>query len=129
MHSNATAAGRRMLRKATGTYYTPAYIVRFIVHHTLHRLLKGKTPRQSALLRILDPSCGEGAFLLGAYRYLLDWHERWYSRHGSRILTTAERLRILRAHIFGVDIDQQALARARAAVRPTSWRRCTGPTT
>jgi hypothetical protein len=115
MHSNTTTAGR-MLRKATGVYYTPAYIVRFIVHHTLHRLLKGKTPQQIALLRILDPSCGEGAFLLGAYRYLLDWHQRWYLQHGSRILTTAERLRILRAHIFGVDIDRQALARARAAL-------------
>jgi hypothetical protein len=29
-------------------------------------------------LRILDPACGSGSFLLGAYQYLLDWHRDWY---------------------------------------------------
>jgi type II restriction/modification system DNA methylase subunit YeeA len=29
-------------------------------------------------LRICDPACGSGSFLLGAYQYLLDWHRDWY---------------------------------------------------
>ena len=30
--------------------------------------------KEAGKLRVLDPSCGEGAFILGAYQYLLDWH-------------------------------------------------------
>ncbi|MDE3092141.1 MAG: N-6 DNA methylase, partial [Chloroflexota bacterium] len=74
-------------------------------------------------LRILDPACGSGSFLLGAYQLLLDHHLNWYMAHRdekgmqNRIyesatgwrLTTAEKKRILLAHIFGVDIDRQAV--------------------
>ena len=66
------------VRKAGGLYYTPAYIVDYIVKHTVGQLLDGKTPKQAAKLRILDPACGSGSFLLGAYRYLLDWHRDRY---------------------------------------------------
>ena len=36
------------------------------------------TPAQASKLRILDPACGSGSFLLGAYEYLLRWHRDWY---------------------------------------------------
>jgi hypothetical protein len=36
------------------------------------------TPKQVSRLKILDPACGSGSFLLGAYQYLLDWHLKWY---------------------------------------------------
>ena len=36
------------------------------------------TPAQAAKLRILDPACGSGSFLIGAYQYLLDWHRDRY---------------------------------------------------
>jgi hypothetical protein len=73
-------------------------------------------------LRILDPACGSGSFLLGAYQFLLDWHleqyaeepERWKdvlveAPGGGWRLTTAERKRILLNNIYGVDIDPQAV--------------------
>lgn len=66
------------VRKAGGVYYTPEYIVAYIVKNTVGRLLEGKTPKEAAAIRILDPACGSGSFLLGAYRYLLDWHLGWY---------------------------------------------------
>jgi predicted type IV restriction endonuclease len=62
------------VRKAGGVYYTPTYIVDYIVQNTVGKLLEGKTPRDAAKLKILDPACGSGTFPLGAYQYLLDWH-------------------------------------------------------
>src|SRR5439155_8685055 len=41
------------VRKAGGVYYTPTYIVDYIVKETVGRLLHGKTPTQVAELRIL----------------------------------------------------------------------------
>ena len=69
------------VRKAGGVYYTPTYIVDYIVKHTVGKLCEGKTPRQIADLRILDPACGSGSFLLGAYQHLLDHHRDWYQSH------------------------------------------------
>jgi len=110
------------VKKAGGVYYTPTYIVDYIVEHTVGRLLDGLTAKQAASLRILDPACGSGSFLIGAYQYLLDWHLRAYAEHpekhrkelhqgraGEWQLTTAEKKRILLANIYGVDIDVQAV--------------------
>ena len=66
------------VKKAGGVYYTPQYIVEYIVKHTVGDLVKGKTPREVAKLRILDPACGSGSFLIGAYQFLLTWHRDWY---------------------------------------------------
>ena len=115
------------VRKAGGVYYTPTYIVDYIVKNTVGKLLEGKTPKTAEKLRILDPACGSGSFLIGAYQYLLDWHRDIYIEDGAekhakgknpklyqRIrnewrLTTAERKRILLNNIYGVDIDPQAV--------------------
>ena len=66
------------VRKAGGVYYTPTYIVEYIVKNTVGKLCEGKSPKQISSLRILDPACGSGSFLLGAYQYLLDYHRDWY---------------------------------------------------
>jgi len=115
------------VRKAGGVYYTPIYIVDYIVQNTIGKLLKAKSPNQATSLKIVDPACGSGSFLLGAYRFLLSWHLKWYSEHepkkwmkckipvifqsqgGNLKLTTAEKKRILLNNIHGIDIDQQAV--------------------
>ncbi|MFZ2146016.1 MAG: TaqI-like C-terminal specificity domain-containing protein [Sedimentisphaerales bacterium] len=66
------------VKKAGGVYYTPAYIVDYIVKNTVGKLCEGKTPKQIEKLKILDPACGSGSFLLGAYTYLLNYHRDWY---------------------------------------------------
>jgi len=68
------------VRKAGGVYYTPQYIVDYIVKNTVGKLLENKTPREVSELRILDPACGSGSFLLGAYRHLMDWHLDYYQK-------------------------------------------------
>jgi Eco57I restriction-modification methylase/restriction endonuclease TaqI-like protein len=108
-------------RKAGGVFYTPQYIVDFLVHNTVGKLLDGKTPKEAADLKIVDPACGAGVFLLGAYQHLLDWHLAWYSMHcprnaalradsrGHFRLALQERIRILLDNVFGVDVDGQAV--------------------
>jgi len=120
------------VKKAGGVYYTPTYIVDYIVRNTVGKLVEGKTPAQVAKLTILDPACGSGSFLIGAYQFLLDWHLKYYTEHDRAKwakgksatiyqfrkdavqgeiwrLTTAEKKRILLANIYGVDIDTQAV--------------------
>jgi hypothetical protein len=74
------------VRKAGGVYYTPPYIVEYIVKNTVGKLLQGNTPAKAAQLRILDPACGSGSFLIGAYQFLLDWHMDWYKANLAPIL-------------------------------------------
>jgi len=66
------------VRKAGGVYYTLQYIVDYIVKNTVGKLVEDKTVKEVADLRILDPACGSGSFLLGAYQYLMDWHLKQY---------------------------------------------------
>jgi len=120
------------VKKAGGVYYTPTYIVRYIVENTVGKLVEGKSPAQVSKLTVLDPACGSGSFLLGAYQFLLDWHLKYYTENdrakwakgknatiyqfrkdadggGLWRLTTAAKKRILLANIYGVDIDTQAV--------------------
>jgi hypothetical protein len=129
------------VRKAGGVYYTPTYIVDYIVENTVGKLVEGKTPQEvggltatfkesktAKPLSVLDPACGSGSFLIVAYQYLLDWYLKQYTEAanpqdharganpriyqaptGDWRLTTTERKRILLAHIYGVDIDYQAV--------------------
>lgn len=136
---NARIVEKPEVRKAGGVYYTPAYIVDYIVRNTVGKLLEGKTPKEAAKIRILDPACGSGSFLIGAYQFLLDWYLEQYTAGDpaalaqqkkapirpaivkltdvtpeERIipgwaLTIAERKRILLDHLHGVDLDSQAV--------------------
>ncbi|MDR1964259.1 MAG: N-6 DNA methylase, partial [Planctomycetaceae bacterium] len=54
------------IRKAGGVYYTPVYIVDYIVDNTVGAFLKTQTPQTVKKLRILDPACGSGSFLIVA---------------------------------------------------------------
>ncbi|MCU0393563.1 MAG: N-6 DNA methylase, partial [Thermoflexibacter sp.] len=114
------------VRKAGGVYYTPQYIVDYIVNETLGKLIEGKTPEEISTIKVLDPSCGSGSFLIGAYQALLDYHLAYYKTQFDNPsplgknkaidvltpdgkLSTSEKKRILLNNIFGVDIDSQAV--------------------
>ena len=72
------------VRKAGGVYYTPEYIVDYIVENTVGEKIKGKTPKEIANIKIVDPACGSGSFLIGAYKYLLNYHREYYSKQGKK---------------------------------------------
>ncbi len=84
-NGNAAVEEKPEVRKAGGVYYTPTYIVRYIVENTVGKLLEGKRPGPRggvSRLKIVDPACGSGSFLIGAYEYLLDWHRDGYVADG-----------------------------------------------
>lgn len=114
------------VKKAGGVYYTPQYIVCYIVENTLGVKIKGQSPDAVAKLKVVDPACGSGSFLVEAYQQLLNYHLDYYSSEkvrkqalkNSRIyetgknvykLTIEEKQRILLNNIYGVDIDGQAV--------------------
>ena len=110
------------VRKAGGVYYTPQYVVEYIVQNTLGKLIEGKSPKEISKIRIVDPACGSGSFLIGAYQFLLDHHKNFYSENGKPSkgkkenpltpegnLTTSEKKRILLNNIYGVDLDFNAV--------------------
>lgn len=110
------------VRKAGGVYYTPQYIVDYIVKNTIGKRIENKTPKEVSKLKIADPACGSGSFLIGAYQFLLSWHKDFYTQNGKQSkgnkdnpltptgeLTTAEKKRILLNNIYGVDLDSNAV--------------------
>jgi len=111
-------------RKSGGVYYTPTPIVDYIIEETLGPLLKGKDPAKLKKegFAVVDPASGSGSFLIAAYQYLLDWFRDHYAdgaklaktyleagHDGQVRVRTFERKRILLDHVFGVDIDPQAV--------------------
>ena len=109
------------VRKAGGVFYTPEYIVRYIVENTVGKLIAGKSPDQIAEMRFADISCGSGSFLLGVFDFLLTYHGQYYnenprrarkgdciSRDGVLFLSLGKKREILLNNIYGVDLDNQA---------------------
>ncbi|MDR3200154.1 MAG: N-6 DNA methylase, partial [Spirochaetales bacterium] len=110
------------VKKAGGVYYTPQYIVDYIVGHTVGAHLQDKIPAAIKKFHVVDPACGSGSFLINAYQHLLDWYFTEYLKEPEKYkkqlvktgvtdwkLSIQERKRILIDHIFGVDIDTQAV--------------------
>lgn len=97
-------------RKEQGIYYTPTYIVEYIVENTIGELLKeGADPKK---IRILDPACGSGSFLIKAFDRL--YAERTKNKKVKQATLDAEdwfsqKVDILKNNIFGVDLDPKAV--------------------
>ena len=110
----AQLKGGRTHRKEQGIYYTPTYIVDYIVRNTLGELLKDKNVDASKL-RVLDPACGSGSFLIKSYDYFSNYYDK---QLGKEKQTTLERAReglftrkskIMKNNIYGVDLDAKAV--------------------
>jgi hypothetical protein len=123
------------VKKAGGVVYTPESVVRYIIDKTLTPALTERNlgtvtgrlgGKRAHPLRVLDPACGSGSFLIAVYQGFLDWYLAEYLKEpdtyvkgrspairptgpGNWQLTTSERKRILLEHIYGVDIDAQAV--------------------
>jgi type I restriction-modification system DNA methylase subunit len=123
--SGAEVEEKPGVRKAGGVYYTPEYIVRFIVEQSVGVAIKGKSPRELRKMRFADIACGSGSFLLGIYDLLLRHCTAFYNLKENRVaaarsgcikkddggfhLSLLQRREILLSNIFGVDVDSQAV--------------------
>ena len=99
-------------RKEQGIYYTPTYVVEYIVKNTLGELLKNKKNNAEGI-RVLDPACGSGSFLIKAFDVLNDYYRKNDKNYSQTQLDSTGRftrkVKILQNNIFGVDLDKQAV--------------------
>ncbi len=105
-------------RKAQGIYYTPKFVVRYIVENTLGPALRGKPLSEARKIRILDPACGSGSFLVEALGHLeKHWREqKWTSQpkvgqegQQADFFDYVTKVQFLTQNIDGVDLDAQAV--------------------
>ena len=122
------------VRHAGGVYYTPRFVVDTIIRRVVAPKVEGKTPSEVCDVKILDPACGSGSFLIAAYQYLVDYCCRYVADHpesaevpasprarsrtrkiaakngeGRWLLTPDFKAELLTSCIHGVDIDAQAV--------------------
>lgn len=98
LHSRKTAGGASVGKKR-GAYYTPLPVVNFMID----RMDEVKPLRPG--MRVLDPACGSGAFLVQCYRKLIE--DRLRSAPAQK-LRPPELRDLLVRHVFGIDVDAEA---------------------
>lgn len=119
-------------QKTKGAVYTPDYVVRAICEKTIGPLAFKKTPSEIKSLKILDPSCGSGSFLLGVFDFLSEQlvdryssgklkeaEKKWFwsnPRTGKSQLRIFAKRELINSCIHGVDIDAQATEVARLSL-------------
>ncbi len=102
-------AKSRKKRKEQGIFYTPHFIVDYIVKNTVgQKLNEVKSIHELKQIKILDPACGSGSFLT---RTLKAVNEKYidFSNPGGQ----ATKSEILLSNIYGVDLDSKAVELAK----------------
>jgi type I restriction-modification system DNA methylase subunit len=86
-----------------GAFYTPHTLAEFV----LNEVLPYPTAAQQAYdVRVLDPTCGSGIFLVESLNRLLD---RWEHAHPDRSLAFADVQQLVLDNIFGIEIEEEAI--------------------
>lgn len=137
--TNDLAAIGQSRRKKDGIFYTPDYIVRYIVENSLGIYLReheqkfkdefglkddiqdktyAKREKQAYQkyqdflqnIKVVDPACGSGAFLVYVFDYLMAENQRVGDILGNTIFSTDEYVKdILRNNIYGVDLNEESV--------------------
>lgn len=90
-----------------GAYYTPLFLVDYIIEKTVAEHLKDTS---DSSCKILDPACGSGIFLVESLRRIIDH----YIAHASKDDLVGERYQnklkeLARENIYGIDSDESAV--------------------
>lgn len=132
--NNVEAEPKPEVRHAGGVYYTPRFVVNTIIRRVVGPKIKEKSPLEVLNIKILDPACGSGSFLIATLQFLFDHCVRYISEHpeaaeipasprarekkvkisfkddeGNWHLSPKFRSQLLASCIYGVDIDAQAV--------------------
>lgn len=127
-------------RHETGSYYTPKQVVAFMGREALKAYLRSACPHEAAgtlaafvddrhpdglrdpealldalhWVRVCDPACGSGAYLVGMLHELLELRACLFAHRGVDAVTTYHRkLEIIQNNLYGVDKDRFAVNIAR----------------
>ncbi|MFJ1261970.1 class I SAM-dependent DNA methyltransferase [Capnocytophaga canis] len=103
IYENFLAETDATLKENSGTYYTPPSLVEFI----LNEKLPVNNNETQYNVKILDPSCGSGIFLVESFKRLV---KRYEKAHNLKNLSDFNILvQILKKNIFGIEIHPQAI--------------------
>lgn len=106
-------------RKITGSYYTPDFVVQFLVKETLGTIIKGKSSKEILDIKVCDPSMGSGHFLSAALDFLAKkYNDSLVSETNDDISLPSAVIKrdILHNCIFGVDINPRAVKLAKMSL-------------
>jgi len=108
----ASLSENNVHKKEQGVFYTPTFVVNYIVNNTLGKLMEeGKINVEE--LKIVDISCGSGSFLIKAFdildeRYVEEaMHQTKFDLKDDTLFK--RKVMVLKNNIFGVDLDKQAV--------------------
>ncbi|MBU4086771.1 MAG: N-6 DNA methylase, partial [Nanoarchaeota archaeon] len=109
-------------RKQSGIYYTPEFLVNYLVKSTLGELLKKcKVSKDALKIRVLDPACGSGTFLVRAFEEFKAWFMQREKEGKEKELLQSQLdfnsetgisnflSRVLENCIYGIDLDPRAV--------------------
>lgn len=111
-------------RKQGGIYYTPEFLVDYLISSTLgEKLKKCRSPEEALKIRVIDPACGSGTFLVRAF----DEFKAWFSeqkRMKNQLSQTKPNFEsesgitgflneVIEKCLYGIDIDQRAVELAK----------------
>lgn len=90
-------------KKDTGVVYTPPSLVQFLIDQMM------PIGKPNLHLKVLDPACGSGIFLVGAFKRMIQWWriENKYIQPGKEHIPVLKQL--LLNNIYGADINQEAV--------------------
>jgi len=117
------------VRRSGGVFYTPTPLVDYVVSKTVRaKLSKCLSLREIASVKVIDPVCGCGVFLLSAYKAIIDYTINYYRHNPHQIkgkdtpfpdcyqldsgewkLSIHKKLEILQNNLYGIDVDPQAI--------------------
>ena len=91
---------QRFVQGGHGTVYTPPFLASLLLDQAMpYEKLTGEE-------RVLDPACGSGVFLVGAFRRLINI---WRSRHRWKRPDVSSLKRLLKQSIYGIELDPNAV--------------------
>lgn len=91
-----------------GTYYTPYHLVEMLMDEVL------PWEGQYKPIKIIDPACGSGVFLVETYRRLIG---KWMYTNKTDHIDDRQLIKLLQDSIYGVDCNEEA-------IRVTSFSLC-----
>ncbi|HLD33691.1 MAG TPA: N-6 DNA methylase, partial [Candidatus Nanoarchaeia archaeon] len=99
-------------RKKEGIFYTPKYIVDYIVNNTVREYVKDMSFEEINQISIVDPACGSGSFLIRAFDVLVEESAKKLKRE----LNYEEKRNLMLNCIYGVDLDRRAVQIAKLSL-------------
>jgi len=90
------------LQKETGSYYTPPALVELI----LNEVLPIKNGEKEYDLKILDPTCGSGIFLVEAYKRIV---KRWQNANPNKKIDFKTLKELMLNSIYGIELNPKSI--------------------